>query len=167
MSSIISIRAAEQRVIANADQVEIRAICAGIAVPDDGVEDENLAGELADLAFPGVEMEPWQEHAVQLEDEVGLVREELERRQSVMGQAYPFDLVGGTLNHRNSASGFYEYCLGIATTAQSITHNPYTQLPRSFERVTGTILRKHMGDRWECLHTGWPRDLGPHLHRRL
>lgn len=160
MNDIVSIRAADQRAITNADQVEIKAIASGVAVPDAGVADENLAGELADLETADIEMEPWQQQDVQLEDEVGSARDELLRRQTVLGAAYPFQLVGGTLTYVGSPSGFYEYCLGIATTAQSIAANPYTQLPRSFERITGTVLRRHMGPRWESLHTGWPRDEG-------
>ena len=160
MSDIVSIRKVDQRAISNADQVEIKAIASGIAVPDLGVADENIAGELGDLDTANIDMEPWQEHDVQLEDEVGSARDELIRRQEQMGEAYPFVLEGGTLTYKKSASGFYEYCLGIATTPQSITTNPYTQLPRSFERATGVILRKHLGPKWENLHTGWPRDEG-------
>lgn len=160
MIDIVSIRAADQRAITNADQVEIKAISSGLAVPDTGVADETIAGELSDLDTAEIDMEPWQRHDVQLEDEVGSTRDELKRRQQMMGDAYPFDLIGGTLTYKKSATGFYEYCLGIATTAQSIASNPYTQLPRSFERIVGTVLRRHMGSKWESLHTGWPRDEG-------
>lgn len=160
MTDHVSIRAAEQRAITNADQVEIKAIGAGLAVPDAGVMDESIAGELADLDAVDMEMEPWNLQDVQIDDEVGAARDELIRRCKLMGDAYPFSLYGGTLTHEPSASGFYEYCVGIATTAQAITTNPYTQLPRSFERTTGTILKRHLGPRWESLHTGWPRDEG-------
>lgn len=160
MSDVISIRHAEQRAIKNADQVEIKAIGAGLAVPDVGVADESIAGELADLDTADIEMEAWNQQDVQMEDEVGSARDELVRRADIKGDAYPFELTGGTLIHRPSASGFYEYCVGIATTSQSIQSNPYTNLPRSFERAVGTVLRNHLGPRWESLHTGWPRDAG-------
>lgn len=160
MTDIISIRAAEQRSISNADQVELRAISAGIAVPDVGVADENIAGELADLQVADLEMEAWNQQDVQIEDEVGAARDELLRRADILGEAYPFELNGGTLTYRPSVSGFYEYCVGIANTPRSIQTNPFTQLPRSFERSVGTILRYHLGPNWEGMHTGWPREEG-------
>lgn len=160
MNDVYSIRHQEQRAIASADQVEIRAISAGLAVPDVGIIDETLAGELEDLGTADIEMEAWQRQDVQLEDEVGSARDELERRVALLGPHYPFALDAGHLRYVPSRTGFYEYCLAIATTPNSITKVPYTKLPRSFERIVGMILQKHMGPAWEAMHTGWPRDPG-------
>lgn len=160
MSDVFSIRHAEQRAISSADQVELRAISAGSAVPDVGVVDETISGELEDLEVAGGPMELWQGQDIRLDDEVGSVRQELARRAEIMGDHYPFVLDGGQLAYRPSTTGFYEYCLGIANTSNRITKAPFTKLPRSFERMASIILQKHMGPRWESLHTGWPRDTG-------
>lgn len=160
MTDVYSIRHQDQRAITNADQVELRAIASGLAVADAGVIDNVLAGELDDLETADIEMEPWQRQDVQREDEVGSARDELERRVSLLGEYYPFKLEGGHLEYSPSKTGFYEYCLGIATTANSLARDPYTSLPRSFERVVGVILKTHMGPKWENMHTGWPRDDG-------
>lgn len=160
MTDVFSIRHAEQRAIKSADQVELKAIAAGSAVPDTGVLDETISGELEDLEVASGPMEAWQGQDIRLDDEVGSVRQELERRSSLMGDHYPFVFNGGQLEYRPSTTGFYEYCLGIANTTNRITAVPYTKLPRSFERIASVILQKHMGPRWEALHTGWPRDKG-------
>jgi hypothetical protein len=164
MIDIISTRHVDQRSITSADQVEREAIYSGASVPDVGVMDETISGELDDLEITDGLLEVWQEQDIRLDDEVGSVRQELSRRAELMGEYYPFTFEAGQLSYIPSKTGFYEYCLGIASTVNSITKKPFTNLPRSFERFVCIILQKHMGPRWESLHTGWPRDRGEPRH---
>lgn len=160
MTENYSIRHADQRAITSADQAELKAIASGIAVPDAGIIDERLSGELEDLETADTAMEPWQEQDVQLEDEVGAIRDEIVRRKELMGASYPFEIAGGKITYTPSLTGFYEYCLAICQTSSDIRADPYTRLPRSFERIVGLVVGKHLGPNWRVLHTGWPRDAG-------
>lgn len=152
-----SVRHADQRAIDSADQAEMRAIIAGSAVPDSGVYDEVLSGEMEDLEVGGPEMERWNRQDVAMDGEVGAVRDELEQRAEMLGGAYPFEITGGSLIHKETGTGFYEYCLGICS-APSITQRPFVKLPRSFERIAAVLIRHHLGAAWQMFHTGAPRD---------
>jgi hypothetical protein len=152
-----TVRHADQRAINSADQAEMRAIIAGSAVPDAGVYDEVLSGEMEDLEVGGPEMERWNRQDVAMDGEVGAVRDDLQRRAEMLGDAYPFEITGGSLIHRGTGTGFYEYCLGICS-APSITRSPFVKLPRSFERIVAVLIRHHLGQAWQMFHTGAPRD---------
>ena len=156
-TDIYSVRHAEQRAIDNADQAEMRAISAGSAVPDAGVYDELLSGEIDDLEVGGPEMERWNRQDVAMDGEVGDVRDELLRRSAMLGANYPFEISSGALIYRGSGTGFYEYCLGISL-APSVTKRPFVKLPRSFERIVAVLIRHHLGTGWRMFHTGAPRD---------
>lgn len=156
MTDYFRVRHEEQRSITNADQAELKAIHQGTAVPDSGIRDEQISGELDDLNVDDQSMERWAKQDVQIDNEVGAVRDEIERRKALMQDAYPFQLDNGSIRHTPSESGFYEYCLGICY-APSITAGEYVQLPRTFERLSGLVASKHLGPRWQVHHTGAPR----------
>ncbi len=166
MTDHFKVRHEDQRAITNADQAELRAIQNGSAVPDAGIRDEQLSGELEELADGQHELERWAEHDVAADDEVGAIRDEIKRRIDLMGDAYPFKLSNGSIVHRKSASGLYEYCLGVCY-APSITAGEYVKLPRSFERISGLIASKHLGPRWRMHHTGAPRSDFPRFDEAM
>ncbi|WP_223621426.1 hypothetical protein [Lysobacter sp. ESA13C] len=147
----------------NADQTELEAIKRGDVVIDAGVRDDTISGAIDELEVaedgddgpPG--NEAWAENDLRLDAEVGAIREELQRRVSLLGTAYPFELSGERLIYRPSESGFYEFCLAICL-AKSITRKPYTDLPRRFERATAKLVEHYMGSDSTSLHVGWPRD---------
>ena len=161
MTEVYSVRLSDQRAITSADQAEIAAIRNGQAVLDAGVSDEGISGELDDLEvgnLPG-QMQ-WNLQDLRSDELVGQVRDEIKRRIDLIGEAYPFLLQGGQIKYVPSVIGFYEYCLGISCTKNSISSLPYAELPRSFERDVALIVKKHLGPDWKNLHTGTPRDDG-------
>lgn len=158
MTDLYTVRHEEQAQIYDADQVEMSAVIRGTAVVDVGQFDDRVAGVLDDEADSLDGSDPrWQRQDRILEDEVGPVRIELERRQSVLGDAYPFELVGNELVYRPSDNIFYEYFLSVSTSP-SLTKKPYTGLPRSFERITAQLVRSYLGVHAEAFHTGAPRN---------
>lgn len=161
MTRKVAVRHADQRAISNTDDAEIEAILNGFAVPDAGTTDDRISGEMDDLEVgTGADALPWTTQDLQVDAEVGDIRTEVNRRISLIGDAYPFRLTKGRIEHIPSNTGIYEYCLGIARTNNSISTSPYTSLPRSFERLVPLIIQKHLGPTWEYLHTGTPRDEG-------
>lgn len=156
-SDTYTVRHADQRAIDSADQAEMRAIMAGSAVPDAGIYDEVLSGEIEDLEVGGPEMERWNRQDVAMDGEVGAVRDELLRRAEMLGDAYPFEITDSSMIHKGTGTGFYEYCLSICL-APSITRRPFVKLPRSFERIVAVLIRHHLGPAWRMFHTGAPRD---------
>lgn len=158
MRDVFSVRHGEQDHLADADQVELRAINQGAAVVEMGVYDERIAGVLDDAANALAGNDAvWQKADRVLEDGVGSVRLEIERRALLLGGAYPFKLEGNQLTYEASVSCFYEYFLAVSTTP-SLTKKPYTGLPRSFERVTAQLVKSYMGVNAEAFHTGAPRN---------
>ncbi|UAK24379.1 hypothetical protein [Sphingomonas nostoxanthinifaciens] len=156
-NDIFSVRHELQRVMTNADQTESQAILTGSAVADAGVYDEVLSGELEDLETGDEGGQHWSAQDVALDDEVGAVTNELQRRALLLKGAYPFSLTGGTLTYTPTNNKFYEYLLSICMTP-SLTKKPFVQLPRSFERVVALLIQLHLGDNWQHLHTGHPRE---------
>ncbi len=141
----------------NADQAELLAITAGMAVVDTGVRDEIISGAVDDFDVGEGAMLQFQRQDLALDGEVGATRDEIIRRQALLGDLYPFELKGGSLVHRGGDIGIYEYCLAICLSP-SLRKKPYTRLPRTFERITSVLVRSHLGERWAVYHTGAPRD---------
>jgi hypothetical protein len=173
MSSANDVRHAEQRVITNADQVELKAIIDSFAVIGEGIYDDKIAGVLDDLDVGGAvqdlepeeapEAEPagdgqelWSRQNVVLDDEAGAILDELKRRSELMAAAYPFTITGNTVTYRPSKSLIYEYCLGICL-APTITRKPFVKLPRSFERVSAILVQAWLGPDADSFHVGAPR----------
>lgn len=164
MSTAYEMRYRAQQVAKNADQAESDAIRRTSTVIDAGIRDDTISGALDDIAVStggddGPGSEEWADTDLRMDGEVGGIREELERRQDLLGGAYPFRLQGERLLYTPGSSGLYEFCLAICL-AQSITKKPYVVLPRGFERISAKLIEFYMGVDSESLHLGWPRDNG-------
>lgn len=155
-----------QAVSVNVDQTEFDAIRRGSVVIDAGIRDDTISGAIEDtLVIDGTDDAPsgsesWNVTDLQLDESVGGIREEIERRSRLLGSAYPFQLDTANsqrLVYSPSASGCYEFCLATCQ-AQSITKKPFVKLPRSFERLCARLVERYMGVGAKSVHVGWPRD---------
>jgi hypothetical protein len=148
----------QQRSGDDADQAEFAAIIRTSAVVDAAIYDDRIAGALDDFEPQGIEADAdWHQQDLRIDLAVGRVQEEIERRVSILGDAYPFELRGNEIRYRPSFTGVYEFCLATSC-APNITAGAFVKLPRVFERVTTLIVQRYLGDHTESLHTGWPRD---------
>jgi hypothetical protein len=151
-------RHAEQRRCKNADQAELDAILLGSVIVDQGVYDDRVAGALDDFEPEETAARAdWHRQDLSVETAVGEVHEEVERRASLLGEAYPFVLNGGLLTYKRSHSGFYEFCLAISL-ADQITRGNHVHLPRTFERLSALLMQGFLGGSASSLHLGTPRD---------
>ena len=142
-----------------ADQAEFSAMKGIASVLDTAISDEIISGEIDDeidlLSQP--EYPAWQEQDLALEELVGEAAREINRRIEILGKdVYPFEFSNNKIRYKGSKSGFYEFCLATCI-ADDIKTNPFTALPRTFERATALLLRSYFGKGSRALHTGWPR----------
>jgi hypothetical protein len=160
MNDPYSARHAHQRLIKNADQAEFAAIQSGASIVDQGIYDDRVADAMDDYDPElGQDMARWQHDDLQIDTAVGQAQEEIERRAKLLGDAYPFELQGGSLTYRASASGFYEFCLAISV-AEQITAGEHVKLPRAFERLSSLLVKGFFGARAKSMHVGTPRGDG-------
>lgn len=152
-----STRHREAKRAENADQAELVALRTTQAILDHGIYDERIANAMDDDDPKIGDDRPIETQDIIADTAVGSVREEVERRFDVLGDNYPFSLVGSELVHKPSRSGFYEFCLAISRSP-SLTHGPYVDLPRSFERLSALLVRHFLGSSAKFLHVGHPRD---------
>jgi hypothetical protein len=152
-----------QAISINADQTEVDAIRRGSVVIDAGIRDDTISGALDDaLVVDGTDDAPmgnehWNIADLQLDEGVGGIREEIERRCLLLSSAYPFQLRDERLVYSPSNSGCYEFCLATCQ-AQSITRKPFVKFPRGFERLCAKLVERYMGVDAASVHVGWPRD---------
>ncbi|MEE4208497.1 MAG: hypothetical protein V2I43_04430 [Parvularcula sp.] len=149
----------ETRRAKDADQAEHEAIMKGSVVVDRGVYDDRVAGAMDDYEVEEIRtVAAWQRTDLAVDDAVGQVQEEVERRIAMMGALYPFTLSGGLLAYKPSSSGFYEFCLA-ASLSRNITSGLHVGLPRTFERLSALLVARAFGSAAEHLHLGSPRDV--------
>ncbi|MCZ8114975.1 hypothetical protein [Silanimonas sp.] len=152
-----------QAVSVNVDQTEADAIRRGSVVIDAGIRDDTISGAIEDdPVIDATDDAPtgsqsWNVADLQLDESVGGIREEIERRSRLLGPAYPFHLRSERLVYAPSTSGCYEFCLATCQ-AQSITKKPFVKLPRGFERLCAKLVERYMGVGATSVHVGWPRD---------
>ena len=154
-----STRWQEQNAATNADQAEFSAFRNGSTVLDTGIYDERIAESMDDYE-PSTEShhESFEQVDLKIDSSVGHIHEEIERRQEILGDAYPFALNGNNLSHEPIANIYYEYFLAICNSS-TITTGEYVELPRSFERITAQLISANFGPFARHIHTGWPRDV--------
>ena len=157
-------RMTDQRTAKNADQTEFLAVKFGSSALDEGVRDDLTAETLRELDDFGPLNETyvasWAVTDSKVDDAVGSLADEIERRASLMGDAYPFVKDGNTLTYRRSCSLAYEMCLAICN-APSIVEKPYNALPPAFERLCRDVVTCFLGGGATSLRTGWPIDGEP------
>lgn len=146
-----------QSIISNADQTELTAIRLGSVVIDSGIQDDRIADALDDYDPALSHMSAWQSRDLKVDTAVGDVSNVLSERSAMLKGAYPFGIKDGRLIYRPGKSRFYEFCL-LITLAKDITSGEYTQLPRSFERISAVLIRTYLGKHAKAIHVGAPRD---------
>lgn len=138
----------------NADQAEMQAILNGSAPAASGVDDDQLAGTIDDDA--GSEAgASWNQREESVEVAAGEVYSELQRRVSLLGDAYPFKLNDGGISYSKSNSGIYEFCLATSLVP-SINVNPFVDVGIGFELLSTEIARNYLGVSARSVRTGWP-----------
>ena len=148
----------EARRARDADQAEFEAIEKYSVLVDRGVYDDRVAGAMDDFGPDDqAVVTPWQATDLSVDDAIGQVHEEVERRHNLLGDSYPFTLKDGLLSYQGRQSGFYEFCLA-ASLARNITERPYVDLPRVFERMSAILVASAFGPDAKHLHVGSPRD---------
>jgi hypothetical protein len=154
---VYSQRHAFQKLVKNADQVEFAAIASTSAIVDQGVYDDRVADAMDDYEVGAdADVERWERDDLAFDSAVGQAREEIERRVTIMGASYPFQLDGGSLVYTKSKSGFYEFCLATSL-ADQITTGANVGFPRLFERLCALLVREFFGPYAESYHVGSPR----------
>ncbi len=127
---------------------------AGAANVEVGIEDERMAGVVDDALIE--HGNSWEERQVVLESLSGAIAEEVDRRSSMMKQAYPFGITkGSSLSYRPSRSGVYEFCLAAALNpAGEIEGMP--KASAVFELIARDVLASHLGDGARGFRAGAP-----------
>lgn len=90
---------------------------------------------------------------------VGEVRDELRRREHVMGDAYPFSVREGRLAYRESVSGVYEFFLA-STLGTNQRVQGWHRLTQLFERLAAKLVSRFFGRYATAYHVGSHRDCG-------
>ncbi|MBF0142537.1 MAG: hypothetical protein HQL57_02810 [Magnetococcales bacterium] len=156
-----NVRCMNQRISYAADKAEYRSILYnGVSHVRDGIYNDEIADAMDDFSPPPSEPNKhssWEEKDLQLDSAVGGIHETIVKRQELLGESYPFTLDGQQLIYRPSKSKIYEFCLAISNS-RNITRNPYTGLPRLFERISAELVRVHLGANAKAFHSGFPRD---------
>ena len=148
----------EQRIIKDADQTEFSAILRDTVLIDAGLYDDRVSGALDDFKTNDSTItEDW--HALDLEYDSASseVYQEIERRSSLLRDAYPFKIKDNQITYQESKSYFYEFCLAISS-AQNITKGVNRHFPRIFERMSALLVKFYLGHDSECIHVGSPRN---------
>ena len=148
-------RNVQQKISKGADQTEWNALTHGESPVDGGLSDDIIADAMDDFQQPGYQ-DTWYEQDVVKDSAAGALYSELEKRGDLIGEQYPFDIENNVLSKTRS-NLTYEFCLAISIQG-NLTTNPFTLLPRTFERVCAELTRLHLGSYAKTLHTGWPRD---------
>lgn len=151
-----SVRLKQQKSAADADQSEIAAVRLGTTIIGAGAYDDRVASSLDDHSANGAESQAWAQDDLTADSAVGAIQDELARRRSLLGDAYPFSVSSGTLTYTASASLIYEFFLAAATSTD-LTSGQHARLPRVFERIVTQLLAVWLGDA-RGIHTGFPRD---------
>lgn len=137
----------------NADQSELLAMHLGVAPLDSGVQDDIIADEHhADLSEHRY---VWQDEEIALDQAVGPVIAETDRRASILGNAYPFSRRGNALYYNPSNTLIYEFCLATSIQKQ-LSASPFNELPVLFELIAAEAARCYLGNLAKSFRTGWP-----------
>lgn len=137
----------------NADEAELEAIKYGTTPIDTGVVDDVMADEhYSDFNESGAH---WEEEDAALEQAVGPVIDEVDRRLSLGGEFYPFQRQGNTLTYTPSKTKVYESCL-VTSLQKDLSRSPFNLLTLNFELICTEISRLYLGGEAESFRAGWP-----------
>ena len=161
--TLYSERHAAQRSIHDADQTEYVAMIKGSAVFEQGIYDDRVAESLDDFEPEISDIPYWQGEDLKYDVAAGKILEQIDRRNEILGKNYPFIIDNNSLIYNESKTKLYEFCLAVCM-AKSITKNPFTCLPRTFEQLSCALIRHYLGIYGNSFHTGWPRKNGKAKH---
>ncbi|OJH08793.1 MAG: hypothetical protein AOY29_08840 [Alcanivorax borkumensis] len=144
----------------NADETEIQAFLDGAAHIEAGVRDELIADALDDFGPSDIggpeeqRMERFEAEDLALDEAAGSTLEEIQDRNEILGELYPFKLNGNTLEYTPSQNGVYELLLSISNLQNSGEQGSL------FERTATQVACRVLGRNSKAWHTGWPRSNG-------
>lgn len=149
-------RKVDQRSAENADQAEFAALKFSVAPVAEGIRDEEIADALDDFGeSDGAQKERWAIRDSKLDDAAGATADEIARRSTLLGAAYPFGLDGNRITYKPSKTLVYEFCLAVSNSP-SIVSKPYDALPPSFERLCRDLICSYWGPDSTAYRSGWP-----------
>ncbi|MCR9116442.1 MAG: hypothetical protein NXI22_05750, partial [bacterium] len=149
-------RRQDNRTADNADQTEFSAMSYGRATLDSGTLDDRIAEALDDFETTDpIGTEEWSNTDLRIENAVGELGLELERRKRILGKAYPFELTKGQLVYSGSKSLAYELCLAISQSP-GLSGGEFKKLPVAFERLMLDLVLRFLGEGSVGRRTGWP-----------
>lgn len=128
----------------------------GRATLDSGTLDDRIAEALDDFETTDpIGTEEWSNTDLRIENAVGELGLELERRKRILGKAYPFELTKGQLVYSGSKSLAYELCLAISQSP-GLSGGEFKKLPVAFERLMLDLVLRFLGEGSVGRRTGWP-----------
>lgn len=142
----------------NADEAELEAMRFGSTPLDTGVQDDVIAEE--HHADYGENLSHWEEEDIALEQAVGPVIAEIDRRSILGGESYPFKREHNTLKYSPSITKVYESCLAISLQ-KDVSSGRFKIMPLAFELICAEVARLYLGPGALSVRTGWP----PHGER--
>jgi hypothetical protein len=137
----------------NADQAECQAMLDGLASIEAGLQDEKISGTIDDMIVQ--KGNSWSERQAVVENLSGPLAEEIDRRVVLMKDAYPFEVIKGSLSYQPSKTGVYEYCLAAARNPKG-AHEGRPRASAIFEWIARDVLTLHLGTGALGFRTGWP-----------
>lgn len=143
----------------NVDQLELRVLTEMALPLDSALFDETVSDSILDEVpvSGGEEIDDFANAEFRLDSLAGDMETEIQRRRELLAGTYPFRLTEGTFSYTGGSNLIYEFCLAI-TQAPTITTGSYCDLPREFERLTGSIAKFWLGESASSYRAGWPPD---------
>lgn len=159
---------ASQRTARNADIVELHAFRRSSASFDDGLMDEAVSGESEDLMWldaAPAESESWSVQDGYLDNQQAKITQELQEREKLLGDLYPFRLKQFSLHYRGLQSvenRVYESLLltSLATQRQGGT---WLNVVDSFEKVSARVVETY----FQCSGSWWTGANSTHKFREI
>ena len=127
----------------NADQVELNAFQKILATVDEGLADEEISGELEDsMSRDAGAGEEWAEQDTYRDSEEGLIKKELDNRAALLGELYPFEMCGSSLNYRPPENETRVYEALLLTSLATTRHGKHwLELVSSFEKISARAVK--------------------------
>jgi hypothetical protein len=149
----------DQKSMSDADQAEALALRNGLAIVDEGIYDDLVAGAMDDFENEEDEAVHLEWHGRDLAEDngAGAVLEFVEERRQTLRDLYPFEVVDNRIQHSGRSLGWYEFMLACSIQ-KDISSKPFNRMPQIFERASSVLSEGLLGPGAQSLHVGQPRD---------
>jgi len=138
----------------DADQAEFQAMLSGTANMDAAIGIEKMAGVIDDALIEAGNS--WNERQMRIENNSGAIGDEIGRRVALMREAYPFEVNDtGSLLHRPSKTGVYEFCLTVARNPTGVSDG-VPNASAIFEMISRDVVALHLGTGTSSFRSGAP-----------